>query len=200
MNIRTLVNRLDEISRRDVLKGIGAAGVAAATGTIPSAPAATTLSSTLLSRYDTDPLLAKIWRSLLNAGFSPDDATGYIDYHFSSGIWWDALSPSEDKELTKKLGEDFLEVIEDQAETADTEIWAEVESALGRTPTHNKMSIHLTKAGIDPDEDFEKEQEEWRNKQEEKKRKEADIEADRERLIPDWGNVVENYQKISKRS
>lgn len=200
MNIRTLIDRLDEIDRRGFLKGLGAAGVAAATGMIPSAPAATTLSSALLSRYDTDPLLAKIWRSLLNAGFSPDDATGYIDYHFDSGIWADALSPSENKELIKKLGEDFWEVIEKQAKTAGTEIWTEVESALGRTPTYNKMSIHLTKAGIDTDEDLEKENKEWRDKQEEKKRKEAEIEADRDRLIPDWGNVVETYQKISKRA
>lgn len=199
MNIRDLLTRLDEINRRDFLKKIGATGAAAVGGAIPnaiSAVASNVLAPQLMS-WMHPPV---IWQSLLGAGFEADAIKNYLKYLLDSGITRDALTSDEINSLVKALGNNWEEIVVDRADELDTDYFSVISKIINKPTVADKMGQHLAQVGLDvEDENIKWEKEKTKKQADQQRQKQADIEADRERLIPDWGNVVENYQKIEKR-
>ena len=130
MNIRTLINRLDEINRRDFLKGLGAAAGTAAAGKIPNfAPAAASMAAPAiqaLSSYDLGEWANTPWapliKSLLNGGFDFKNIIKSIIYDASltdtevdQVPWSSVLTDKEETDLENMLGPLWEEEINNEA-------------------------------------------------------------------------------------
>lgn len=225
MNIRTLIDRLDEIDRRGFLKGLGAAGVAAATGIkLPAAAAASPIAPAVsaaamavdLGHWANTPFEPLI-KSLLGAGFNFKSIVRSFNYSLDPSMmdsWEGVVTDEERTDLKTKLGPSWIYEIYNLTFDSDgndaypgADPITTIEKVLGRKTQHSFMQKHLLNHGMsiqdanEQDDEIERLADLEKDKvTTDKANRLADIEADRDRLIPDWGNVVETYQKISKRA